>query len=158
MNTYVHKQQKRRKIAWKVASVVVELLRKRKIWIFLYRKKTSYFSNFQYSDVEIPWKSLGNSKEIPRFSYKRVKENVTETSFILKGNFTLKAKASFWTCAFRLPPIFFLRFNGDFAMAYSCNICSCGTFDYDLSTKDRFICHCGHALDDHGGDGGCKIM
>ena len=59
------------------------------------RKKTSYFSNFQYSDVEIPWKSLGNSKEIPRFSYKRVKENVTETSFILKGNFTLKAKASF---------------------------------------------------------------
>ena len=32
--------------------------------------------------MEIPWKSLGNSKEIPRFSYKRGKENVTETSFI----------------------------------------------------------------------------
>ena len=63
---------------------------------FLHRKKISNFSNFHYSDLEIHYKYLGNSKEIPGFSYKRLRENVRETYFILrlllKGNFLFKQK------------------------------------------------------------------
>ena len=78
---------------------------------FLHRRKISNFSNFYYSNLEIPFKYLGNSKEIPRFSYKRLRENVLETYFIrlllLKGNFTVQAKVSFEVMyiAYKLPPI-----------------------------------------------------
>ena len=79
---------------------------------FLHRKKISNFSNFHYSDLEIHYKYLGNSKEIPGFSYKRLRENVLETYFILrlllKGNFLFKQKLILNLCLLHtnyLPPI-----------------------------------------------------